>query len=110
MTLHFLLQRKQREVAKENEFYYELLIQSLPLEQQEAYHLRNSASHVSFFVFHFLVPHYRILSMRDKVLLGQLFHHNSSHLLYKLVWSAPLAIEIHFLSNSFHLDKLKLAR
>jgi len=48
VTLHFLLQRKQREVAKENEFYYELLIQSLPLEQQEAYHLRNSASHVSF--------------------------------------------------------------
>ncbi|EFX75672.1 hypothetical protein DAPPUDRAFT_322995 [Daphnia pulex] len=37
-------QRKQREVAKENEFYYELLVQSLPSEQQEAYHLRNSAS------------------------------------------------------------------
>ena len=44
--LHFLFQRKQREVAKENEFYYELLVQSLPSEQQEAYHLRNSASQV----------------------------------------------------------------
>lgn len=41
-----VLQRKQREVAKENEFYYELLVQSLPVEQQEAYHLRNSASQV----------------------------------------------------------------
>ena len=42
-----LVQRKQREVAKENEFYYELLVQSLPLELQEAYHLRNSTSQVT---------------------------------------------------------------
>ena len=42
------LQRKQREVAKENEFYYELLVQSLPSEHQEAYHLRNSTSQVTF--------------------------------------------------------------
>jgi hypothetical protein len=48
MKYHFRFQRKQREVAKENEFYYELLVQSLPSEQQEAYHLRNSASQVSF--------------------------------------------------------------
>ena len=48
MKVAFWFQRKQREVAKENEFYYELLVQSLPSEQQEAYHLRNSASQVSF--------------------------------------------------------------